>query len=154
MIRNPERLLQGCPPGTVQAYKLRLLEHFLLRPLSERWDITLTSAYRTATAQGALYALDQARAQRKAKGVSQHSLGEAVDFEPDGSITDCFLWCADRLRFWQLILEYDRTRPECIHLSLPSERPEIRRKTLLFYGGVWQNFDGRLPGTASGGPAA
>lgn len=146
MIRNPDRLLEGCPPGTMQAYKLHLLEHFLLRPLTEVWEITLTSAYRSAAGQAALYALDEGRALRKAKGVSQHSLGEAVDFVPQGSMTDCFLWCVDHLRPWQLILEYEGAVPECIHLSIPSEHAEVRPKTLLFYGGLWRIFDGAFPG--------
>lgn len=145
MILNPARLYEGCPPGIFAYYKLRLLEHYLLKPLAEVWDFTITSAYRSTTQDAALYALDPARAARKAKGVSQHIFGEAVDIVPKGSITDCYLWCVDNLRPWQAILEYHGRRPECIHLSLPSERPEIVQKRLLFYEGLWRNFDGPLP---------
>lgn len=131
------------------AYKLRLLEHFILGPLGEVWDVTITSAYRDAIDQAGLYALDPARAPRKAKGVSQHVLGEAVDIIPKGKMEDCYLWCVDHLRPWQAILEYEGSKPECIHLSIPSEKRETVRKRLLFYEGMWRNFDGALPGRAA-----
>ena len=152
MILNPSRLFESVPPGTHQAHSLRMLEHFILKPLGEVWDVTITSAYRNMTQQAGLYALDQARSPRKAKGISQHVLGEAVDVVPQlkgvppaEALEDCFLWCLDHLRPWQAILEYHGTRPECIHLSIPSERPEIVAKRLLFYDGLWRNYDGVLP---------
>ena len=154
MILNRSRLLDGCPPGTLQAYKLRLLGHFLLDPIGQAWDITLTSAYRSETAQAGLYALVPKKAARKAKGISQHSLGEAADFVPKGSLTDCFLWCFDNLEPWQLILEYDDTVPECIHVSIPSEHTEIQSKRLLFYNGLWMPFTGTFPNLPAGGAAA
>ena len=98
MIRNPARLYEGCPPGVPLFYALRLIEHFFLEPLGQVWNVTITSAYRNQTRQAGLYATDPIKAARKAKGVSQHTLGEAVDFVPEGSITDCYLWCLDHLR--------------------------------------------------------
>jgi len=138
MIINPQRLYEGCPPGTIQAYKLRLLEHFMLRPLAEAWDITVTSAYRSISAQNAMVS------NRKAKGTSQHSLGEAADFVPKGDMLKCFVDCQG-LRPHQLILEYDGIKPDCIHISMPSEHADILPKTLLFYNGLWRNFDGTFP---------
>jgi hypothetical protein len=155
MIKNPSRLLENCPPGTHQAHSLRVLEHFLLNPLGEVWDVMVTSAYRSMTQQAGLYALDEARSARKAKGISQHVLGEAIDavperkgLTPEQALEECFLWCVEHLRPWQAILEYKGSRPECIHLSIPSERPEIVQKRLLFYDGLWRNYDGTLPGAA------
>jgi hypothetical protein len=149
MITNPNRLYEGCPQDSVEYYKLRLLDHFILRPLGEIWSATITSAYRAPLAQAELFSTDPARAARKAKGVSQHTLGEAVDLVPVGreekAFTDLYLWCLDNLRPWQAILEYDGSKPECIHLSIPSERPEIVQKRLLFYQGMWRNYEGTLP---------
>ena len=150
MILNPARLYEGCPPGVAQQYSLRLVEHFLLEPLGQVWDITITSAYRNQTAQSGLYALDPAKAARKAKGISQHVLGEAVDFVPEGSMTDCYLWCLDHLRPYQALLEYDKTGPECIHLSIPSTIETIKSKRLLFVGGLWRVFDGTFPNIDGG----
>ncbi len=151
MIRNPERLFQGCPTGSMQFYKLRLIEHFLLAPLGATFDTEITSAYRSQTGQAALYVMDPKRAARKAKGVSQHVLGEAVDVVPEGDLKVCFLWCLEHLRPWQAILEYEKGRPRLIHLSLPSEHPEIESKRLLFIDpvgdqpGRYENFTGSFP---------
>ena len=145
MIRNPDRLYLDCPSGVPQMYALRLIEHFFLDPLGQVWDVTITSAYRNQTAQAGLYAMDPAKAARKAKGVSQHSLGEAVDFVPDGNMTDCYLWCLDNLRPWQALLEYGKAGPECIHLSIPSSIETIKSKRLLFVGGLWRVYDGTFP---------
>lgn len=155
MIRNPERLYEGCPPGSSQAYKLRLIEHFLLAPLAAAFDFEITSAYRPTIAQAALYALDPKRAARKAKGVSQHVLAEAVDIVPKGDLTECYRWCLEHLRAWQTILEYEKGRPHLIHLSLPSERTEIESKRLLFIDpvtgepGHFENFTGTFPAVAA-----
>lgn len=147
MIRNPSRLYDGCPPVPQLHFKLRLIDHFLLGPLGAAWDVEITSAYRSTTAQAALYALDEARAQVKAKGISQHVLAEAVDVVPaNGDFEGCFRWCLDRLLPWQAILEYAGDKPECIHLSLLSEIETIAEKRLLFYRGQWLNFDGTFPG--------
>lgn len=145
MIVNPSRLYQDCPPATIQYYKLRLVDYFLLKPLGEVWDAMISSAYRSEANQVNLYQGDEARIARKAKGVSQHTLGEAVDIVPKGSMEECFQWCVDHLRPWQAILEYVGTKPECIHLSLPSERLEIVSKRLLFYNGLWRPYSGELP---------
>ena len=154
MIRNPSRLYEGCPPGLPQHYALRIIEHFLLAPLGEVRDLTITSAYRSQTVQSGLYALDPAKAARKAKGISQHILGEAVDFVPEGDMQECFLWCLDHLRPWQAILEYDAAGPEVIHLSIPSSIETIRSKRLLHVGGLWRDFDGTFPIISPGGAAA
>lgn len=151
MIRNLTRLREGCPPAAPAFYKLRILEHFLLEPLGQNFDLTIISAYRSRANQAGLYALDPKLAARKAKGVSQHVLGEAVDFVPDGDLTACFLWCLDHLRPWQAILEYERGKPRLIHLSIPSERPEIKWKRLLYLDpegpepGHFENFMGTFP---------
>jgi hypothetical protein len=151
VIRNPGRLLEGCPPATFQAYKLRLLEHFLLVPLAAVWDFTITSAYRSGAAQAGLYSFDPKLAARKARGTSQHVLGEAVDFIPEGSLTDCYLWCLENLRPWQIILEYERGKPRLIHLSVPSEHQEIVSKRLLYLDppgsepGHFETWTGNFP---------
>jgi hypothetical protein len=151
MIRNPGRLFDGCPPGTLQAYKLRVLEHFLLAPLGAAWDLSIGRAYSSAAGQAALYAMDPKRAARKAKGTSQHCLGEAVDVTPEGDIQECFLWCLEHLRPWQAILEYERGKPKLIHLSIPSDHPEIVSKRLLYLDppgelpGHFETWMGRFP---------
>lgn len=151
MIRNPLRLLDGCPPGTIQVYKLRLVEHFLLVPLAMAWDFTITSAYRNAASQAGLYSLDPKLAARKAKNTSQHVLGEAVDILPDGDLEKCYLWCLENLRPWQAILEYEKEAPRLIHLSVPSEHADITSKRLLYLDpptdepGHFENWTGTFP---------
>ena len=54
MIANPQRLYKNVPPGTVQAYKLTLLNHFFLEPLAKVYDFTITSAYRSIDDQANL----------------------------------------------------------------------------------------------------
>jgi hypothetical protein len=154
MIRNPSRLYQGCPVIPGLRYNLRLIEWYIMAPLAAEWDIELTSAYRSTTGQAGLYVLDEKRAARKAKGTSQHVLGEAVDFIVHGAdIRDCFKWCL-QLRPWQAILEYHSGRPECIHLSIPSAIETIVSKRLLFLDppgdepGRYENFTGSFPEAA------
>lgn len=131
------------------------MEHFLLAPLGAAWDVTITSAFRNGIDNGGLYALDPKRAARKAKGVSQHVLAEAIDFTIRGAdLRDCFTWCLAHLRPFQAILEYHEGRPECIHLSLPSEIDTIAAKRLLFIDppgpeiGHYENFTGAFPEAA------
>ncbi len=138
MIRNPSRLYDGSP-DIIILHRLRLIEWFLLKPLAEVWDITITSSYRTPAVQAAL------PAGVKAKGISQHTLGEAVDFVPVGSMTECYVWCLDHLRPWQALLEYKDSAPSCIHLSIPSVQEHIISKRLIFSGGVWQTWTGTFP---------
>jgi|SRR6266850_91623 len=154
MIRNPARLLEGCPPGMIQTYKLRLVEHFLLVPLAMVWDFTITSAYRNAASQAGLYSLDPKLAARKAKNTSQHVLGEAVDVIPEGDLEKCYVWCLENLRPWQVILEYEKGAPRLIHLSLPSEHTEILSKRLLYWDppddkpGHFETWAGQFPAKA------
>ena len=137
MIRNPSRLYDHQPADNERArHSLRLIDHFLLRPLGEAWDITITSAYRTPAAQAALTVA------AKAKGVSQHTLGEAVDVVPTGDMKACYVWCIEHLRPWQALLEYAAGVPSCIHLSIPSSIETIVSKRLIFSGGVWQPYTG------------
>ena len=138
MLRNPSRLYEGSP-DIIILHRLRLIEWFLLRPLAETWDITITSAYRTPQAQAALTVA------AKAKGISQHTLGEAFDFVPAGSMQDCYVWCLEHLRPFQALLEYKGGAPSCIHLSIPSVQETIISKRLIFAGGVWQPWTGTFP---------
>jgi len=139
MIHNLSRLYDGCPPGIEAYHRLRLIEWFLLKPLGEVWGVTITGAYRTTQAQAALTVA------QKAKGTSQHTLGEAIDFVPDGSMSECYTWCLDNLRPYQALLEYGNGRPICIHLSIPSVVDTIVSKRLLFVDGLWRPFAGVFP---------
>ena len=138
MIRNPSRLFQGSPDMII-AHRLRLIDHYLLKPLAEVWDITITSGYRTPAAQAGLTVA------AKAKGISQHTLGEAVDIVPAGSMQECYVWCVEHLRPWQLLLEYANSAPSCIHMSIPSSIETIVAKRLIFSGGVWTPYTGTFP---------
>ena len=138
MIRNHSRLFQGSP-DIIIAHRLRLIEWFLLKPLAEAWDFTITSAYRTPQSQAAL------PAGVKAKGISQHTLGEAVDVVPDGSMTECYEWCLEYLKPFQALLEYAKGKPSCIHLSIPSSVEGIVSKRLIYSGGVWTPYTGTFP---------
>lgn len=141
MIRNPSRLYNGSP-DIIIAHRLRLIEWFLLRPLAEVWDISISGAYRTPQQQAAL------PAGVKAKGISQHTLGEAVDFVPVGSMQECYVWCLEHLRPFQALLEYKGGAPSCIHLSIPSSIEGIVSKRLIFAGGVWTPYTGTFPEVA------
>ena len=141
MIRNPSRLYDGSP-DIIIAHRLRLIDWYLLKPLGEVWDVTITSAYRTPQAQAALTVA------AKAKGISQHTLGEAFDFVPAGSMTECYEWCLKYLRPWQALLEYKNGAPSCIHLSIPSSIETIVSKRLIFAGGVWTPYTGTFPVSA------
>ena len=141
MIRNPSRLYDGSP-DIIILHRLRLIDWYLLKPLAETWDIMITSAYRTPQAQAAL------PAGVKAKGISQHPLGEAVDFVPDGDMKACYVWCLEHLRPFQALLEYKGAAPACIHLSIPSSVEGIVSKRLVYAGGVWTQYAGTFPEVA------
>ena len=141
MIHNPSRLYQGSP-DIIIAHRLRLIEWFLLKPLGEVWDVTITSAYRSPQTQAALTVA------AKAKGISQHTLGEAVDIVPVGDMTKCYEWCLEYLRPWQALLEYANGKPSCIHLSIPSSIETIVSKRLIFSVGVWTPYTGTFPVSA------
>ncbi len=147
MILNPHRLMQGVGPGMPASHALRLIEHFFVGPLSEQFDFYLTSAWRSSGQQASLtdsagVAVDPTR---KAKGLSQHELGEAIDFVPQdrAELLAMWEWSLEHLRPWQAILELDA--PRCIHLSLPSVSEVVKPKRLMHFGKAWQFWKGEYP---------
>lgn len=146
MIANPQRLMKNVPPGIVQYYKLGLVNHFILEPLAEVFDFTITSAYRTFNRQANLTDAsgNVVPASKKAKGVSQHCMGEAVDI--DGRHNKrMYLWILEHLRPWQIILYFELGKTGGIHISIPSENKTIDQKSLLNVDGAWQWYRGEFP---------
>ena len=149
MIANPNRLMKGVPPGTIQAYKLGLINHFVLLPLGGVFDFAITSAYRNLDAQANLKdsAGKPIPKAKKAKGISQHCLGEAVDI--DGRHNKrMYLWILDNLRPWQTILYFEQGRTTGVHVSIPSENEIIVSKSLLNVDGGWSWYRGEFPAEA------
>ena len=146
MIANPQRLMKGVPPITIQHYKLLLVEHFLLKPLAEVFDFTITSAYRTIDGQANLVdgRGNLVPAAKKAKGVSQHVLGEAVDIDSRHN-KRMYLWLLEHARPWQIILYFELGKTGGIHISIPSENEAIAEKQLLNIDGQWQWYRGDFP---------
>ena len=146
MITNPDRLLKGVPPITVQHYKLLLVEHFLLKPLAEVFDFTITSAYRTLNRQANLTDAsgNTVPETKKAKGVSQHCMGEAVDIDGRHN-RRMYMWLLEHARPWQLILYLEEGKTSGLHISIPSENEAIQQKTLLNVDGDWQWYRGEFP---------
>ena len=146
MISNPQRLMKGVPPITIQHYKLGLVNHFYLKPLAEVFDFEITSAWRNLAAQANLTYADGTKVpeDKKAKGVSQHCEGEAVDI--DGKHNKrMYLWLLEHTRPWQIILYFEEGRTGGIHISIPSERPEVQQKSMLNVDGRWQWYRGEFP---------
>jgi len=146
MIANPQRLWKCVPPGTVQAYKLELVDHFLLKPLAKQFGFTITSAYRSIDTQANL--LDSAGNKvpdyKKAKGISQHCTGEAVDVDAGNSHKNkaLFQYAIEHLAPWQIILYLEEGAATSVHLSIPSENETIVQKQLLNVDGAWRWFRG------------
>jgi hypothetical protein len=97
-------------PEDNEKQKLLFVACYLLQPIADRFGtIYVHSGYRS-------------RAVNKAIGgsrLSQHMLGEAVDFSVPGiEIETVFKWCIKNLVYGQLILEIANGK-EWIHISLP-----------------------------------
>jgi len=149
MITNPERLMKGVPPGTVQAYKLELCDHFVLKPLAQHFDFTITSAYRSIDAQANLRDASGNKVPdyKKAKGVSQHCMGEAVDID-GAKCREMYLYLIEHLQPWQVILYFELGKEAGVHFSIPSENETIVQKRLMSVDGQWKWFRGEFPGRA------
>ena len=110
------------------------------------FDFTITSAYRTIDGQANLVdgRGNLVPAAKKAKGVSQHVLGEAVDI--DGRHNKrMYLWILENARPWQLIMYLEEGKTAGLHISIPSENPAVEQKTLLNVDGTWQWYRGEFP---------
>ena len=147
MILNPDRLMQGVGVAMPASFPLRVMKHMFVDPLSEQFDFYLTSAWRSSGQQASLtdsagVAVDPTR---KAKGLSQHELGEAVDFVPQdpAELLGLWEWCLEILHPWQAILELDG--PRCIHLSIPSVSEAVKSKRLMHFGKAWHFWKGEYP---------
>ena len=133
MITNPERLFQGCPPGAPHYYRLRLVDHYIVQPLGRLFELTITGALRQQAEQANLLYADGTKVpeEDKAKGTSQHVLGEVVDLDgPDVRLA--WEYAVKHLHPWQAILYlYESSEPKSIHLSIPSSHESIVQKTLI-----------------------
>lgn len=143
MITNPQRLYKNVPPGTVQAYKLTLLRHFFLEPLAKVYDFSITSAYRSINDQADLTDSSgkPVSALKKAKGISQHCMGEAVDIDGE-KCREMYQYIIEHLHPWQVILYFEDGKENGIHISMPSENETIVSKRLLNVDGEWRWFRG------------
>lgn len=146
MIVNPERLYVNASPGSMDHYKLTLLQFYILDPLAHWFDITVTSALRLNKDQANLRYADgtPVPAAQKAKGVSQHTLAEAFDFTCP-TMPQAFDFLVKKVPTWQLIFYIADGQAKSIHVSMPSWRTSIQKKTLLNVDGNWQNYTGTVP---------
>jgi len=147
MIHNPTRIYNGVPPHGMHEYKLRLLTRHLLEPVADRFNLTITSGYRTLEQQSNLTDAsgNLVPANVKAKKISQHCLGEAVDFVADFPLA-CYKWMNENLHPWVMILYYRKTFPSHIHMSMLPEKTDNRgERRLLNIDGTYKVFTGSFP---------
>ncbi len=90
MITNPQRLYQDCPPGAPHYYRLRLVDHYIVKPLGRLYELTISGALRQQVEQANLLYADGTKVpeEDKAKGTSQHTLGEVADLDGPQSEVD------------------------------------------------------------------
>lgn len=147
MTYNQTMLFGGCPPGTPHYYKLRLLDCYVLKVLEKHFRVIVTSGWRPQQTQDTLTYADgrPVPASVKAKGVSQHVLGEAFDFTEE-NMPACFVWCVKNLAYCQLIIYFEEGIAQSMHVSMLSERvPPVKRKTLVYSDGKAHHWTGHFP---------
>lgn len=113
-------------PNVEQAENLRYLIKTILQPIRDHYKkaVKINSGFRSAALNAAVGGSD----------MSQHSKGEAVDFEIEGIPNkDVAEWVADNLPFDQIILEFynpmEGVNSGWIHVS--TKRNGINRKQKL-----------------------
>lgn len=114
-------------PGDAQVKALELLTKNILQPVRAHYDVAFipSSGFRCL----------ELNRQIKSKDTSQHTKGEAVDFEVPGiSNLELAKWIRDNLEFDQLILEFwkeDDPHAGWVHCSY---KEEGNRKSVLTIG--------------------
>ena len=153
MSTTPEYLYGGIVDARVR-WKTDVTWHSLGEPLGERFPGGIfTSGTRWSTLQkkmadDPLYAAKVARNKDGSLRISQHELGEALDWDHNRrKLIAAYLWAHSHLPWWQLIIYFKHPEPETglgesLHLSILSESPTIERKALYQVNGTWHNFDG------------
>lgn len=112
-----EELTRGNTPTNKQKKSLIALIMNVLQPIREHFKVPvdISSGLRS-------------NASNKATGgaeMSQHLLGEAVDFHVRGiSEKDAFEWIKDNIEYDQLILEHDNVGHTWLHISYKENRGE------------------------------
>lgn len=119
-------------PNDEQLYKLLIVAQYLLQPVRDKFGpVHVTSGFRSEFVHEAIRKVQNA----PTSSTSQHLLGEAVDFIPEGDIDEVFEWCKENLTFGQLILEVHNGK-KWIHISLPRLN-KSNMQVLLFENGTY-----------------
>ena len=124
--------------GSGEIKNLGDLCYEILEPVRAKFDkpVTITSGYRSEELCEAI----------GSKKTSQHTTGNAVDFEISGvSNLEIALWISNHTNFDQLLLEYYTGEPSSgwVHVSYDSEKTN-RKQVLTFDGKSYTNV---LPDT-------
>ncbi len=104
---------------------MKVLAEKIFQPIREHFDrpIFVSSGYRSKALNTAI----------GGSQTSQHSIGEAIDIDMDGttlSNTDVFNYIKDNLDFDQLIWEFgNEQKPDWVHVSYKANGPQ--RKSIL-----------------------
>jgi hypothetical protein len=141
-------LFADAKPGTPEHHSLRVVQRYLVEPILEAHGLTVTSGYRSAAKQATLTDASGAPipAANKAKGTSQHTLGEAVDFGGnDRILREAFVFALEHLRPWQAIAYFKGLVCTSIHVSIPSSITTVEQKALLNLDGRYTPWTGSFP---------
>jgi hypothetical protein len=104
---------------------MKVLAAKIFQPIREHFNrpILISSGYRSKALNDAI----------GGSQTSQHSIGEAIDIDMDGttlSNTDVFNYIKDNLEFDQLIWEFgNEQKPDWVHVSYKANGPQ--RKSIL-----------------------
>jgi len=121
-------------PNDEQRYKLLLIAQYLLQPIRDKFGaVHVTSGFRSEFVHEAIKKVQNA----PTSSTSQHLLGEAVDFIPEGDIEEVFEWCKENLIFGQLINENSGGK-RWLHISLP-RLEKANQQVLIFNNGIYAN---------------
>ena len=126
-----EKVLNKAGSGEIK--NLGDLCYEILEPVRAKFDkpVTITSGYRSEELCEAI----------GSKKTSQHTTGNAVDFEIAGvSNLEIALWISNHTNFDQLLLEYYTGEPSSgwVHVSYDSEKTN-RKQVLTFDGKSYTN---------------
>jgi hypothetical protein len=120
---------------------MKVLAAKIFQPIREHFNrpILISSGYRSKALNDAI----------GGSQTSQHSIGEAIDIDMDGttlSNTDVFNYIKDNLDFDQLIWEFgNEEKPDWVHVSYKANGPQ--RKSILVAKKInnkttYQNYGG------------
>ena len=146
MITNAARIFHGAVLGTPEHYAITLVKFYIVDPTARHFDLTITSAVRSPYQQRKLTdaAGNPIPASKKARNVSQHVRGEAIDFScPD--MPAAFQFIDKNIPTWQLFLYIEEGRPRSIHASIPPRGRTSGAKTQMNVDGTWKLYEGTIP---------